>query len=321
MQQDGKPFLGSNDVQLSCVVKVEEDDVVDRITYFSRLGGSEYRSIIIFNIKDNLTVFTKHGNYLEGRVTLKNLISSENRTVVEYNRIICDDNTAYRCDVQLSNYNTQTSNGHSIVVKGIPNKPDGVPIRTPDSNVCQGINVSYSCSGLVGAPPGYIRWTKLSSGSTTIYNKTFYSDTLEECNINRTSILSIEIQKEDNNAIFRCEVIHEIATSDMYQQTLPEIFVYEPYEYTVITKSPDKNYYDTTTPFIELTCFAQGCNTPSYVWYKDTDLNTSIGNDSVYIISDVEIENSGNYICMVMTIINGTEETYNKIVAIDIRIG
>lgn len=112
---------------------------------------------------------------------------------------------------------------------GKPYKPDGIPIRSPRSNVCQGINVNYSCSGLVGAPPGYFRWKKLSSGSTTIYNETFNIDTPGECNINRTSILSIEIQKEDNSAIFRCEVIHELATTDMVQQTIPEMFVYGNY--------------------------------------------------------------------------------------------
>lgn len=97
------------------------------------------------------------------------------------------------------------------------------------------MNVSYSCSGLVGAPPGYFRWTKLSSGFTSIYNETFNSDTPGECNINRTSILSIEVHKEDNNATFRCEVIHELATSEMYQETLPEMFVYGNYESTMIT--------------------------------------------------------------------------------------
>ncbi|CAG2249392.1 unnamed protein product [Mytilus edulis] len=321
MQQDGNPFLGSNDVQLSCVVKVAEDDVVVRITYLSRIGGFKYRSIIVFSIQDNLTAITNPGNYLEGRVTLKNLISSENRTVVEYNRITCDDNTAYRCDVQLSNYIIQTSNYHSIEVKGIPTKPDGFPIRTPGSNVCQGVNVNYTCSGMVGAPPGYFRWTKTSNGSTTLYNDTFHSDIPGECNINRTSILSIEVQKEDNNASFRCEVIHELATSEMYQQTIPEMFVYDPYEYTIITKRPDKIYYDLTTPYIELTCFAQGCNLPNYTWYKDIDLNTSIGNESLYVISDVEIESSGSYICVIETIVNGTEEKYNHTVTIDILKG
>lgn len=97
------------------------------------------------------------------------------------------------------------------------------------------------------------------------------------------------------------------------------VFILDPYEYTVITKKPDKNYYDPTTPFIELSCFAQGCNLPNYTWYKDTDRNTTIGNDSIYIISNVGIENGGNYFCVVETIINGTEEKYNETVTIDIR--
>lgn len=72
------------------------------------------------------------------------------------------------------------------------------------------------------------------------------------------------------------------------------------------TKEPNKNYYDPTTPLIELTCFAQGCHFSSYAKYKDTDLNTPLENDSLYRISDVEMVNSGNYICIVETIINRT---------------
>lgn len=95
--------------------------------------------------------------------------------------------------------------------------------------------------------------------------------------------------------------------------------ILDPYEYTIIMKEPDKSYYDSTTPYIDLTCFAQGCNLPNYTWYKDTDLNTTIGNASVYRISDVEIQNNGSYVCIVETIINGTEEKYNQSVTIDIR--
>ncbi|XP_071176467.1 cell adhesion molecule CEACAM1-like [Mytilus edulis] len=215
-----------------------------------------------------------NGNYLEGRVTLKNLLLSENRTVVEYNLITCQDNTAYRCDVESRNPHSElASNSHSIEVKGTPNKPDTIPIRTPDFKVCPGMNVNFSCTGNIGAPPGYFKWTKISNGYITIYNDTSHVDTQGEY----------------------------------------------PYEYTEITKEPDINYYDPTTPFIELTCFAQGCNLPNYTWYKDTDLNTTIGNDSLYRISSVEIENSGNYICIVETIINGTEEQFNQTVTIDIR--
>lgn len=88
------------------------------------------------------------------------------------------------------------------------------------------MKVNFSCTGNIGSPPGYYRWAKISNGSKTFYNETFNIDTRGECNINRTSILTIEVQKDDNDAIFRCEVIHDLATPDMYQQTIPENFVY-----------------------------------------------------------------------------------------------
>lgn len=98
-----------------------------------------------------------------------------------------------------------------------------------------------------------------------------------------------------------------------------ESFVLDPTEYIFITKEPDKSYYEPTTSFIQLSCIAEDCNVQSYSWYKDTDLNTTIGNDSLYTISDVEMENSGNYICIVKIIINKIEHNYNQTVTIDIR--
>lgn len=116
----------------------------------------------------------------------------------------------------------------NLAVLGFPNKPDTIPIRTPGFKICPESNVSFSCSGNVGAPPGYLKWTKISNGSTTIYSDTVDIDTEipGTCVFNKTSILSIEVKKDDNNAIFRCEVIHELANSEMFQQTIPEIFVY-----------------------------------------------------------------------------------------------
>lgn len=117
-QQDGNPVIGSNGVQLSCIVTLEDDEIVDRVLFLSKLGGNEFKNIIVFDIKDSATAITKPGHYLEGRVTLKNLLSSENRTVVEYKKMTCEDNDAYKCDVVLTDYNTISSDDLSIEVKG-----------------------------------------------------------------------------------------------------------------------------------------------------------------------------------------------------------
>ena len=38
------------------------------------------------------------------------------------------------------------------------------------------------------------------------------------CTFNGTSMLTIQLEAEDNNAVIRCEVEQELATSDMYRQ-------------------------------------------------------------------------------------------------------
>lgn len=60
---------------------------------------------------------------------------------------------------------------------GTPNKPHTIPVRTPGLNICTGMNANYSCTGMIGAPHGCFRWTKISNGLTNIYNETFHSDT------------------------------------------------------------------------------------------------------------------------------------------------
>lgn len=89
------------------------------------------------------------------------------------------------------------------------------------------MNASFTCDGNIGRPPGNFKWTKFSNGSLTEY----VTDTIKEsipgtCRYFGTSKLSIEVQKEDNGAIFKCEIVHELATNDTYQQTLPEDFIY-----------------------------------------------------------------------------------------------
>lgn len=63
-------------------------------------------------------------------------------------------------------------------------------------------------------------------------------------------------------------------------------------------------------PFIDLTCSFNGCRHPTFTWYTDTDLNTTIGNESLYRISDVIEANSGTYICQIQVVDNGIE--YNQ---------
>ncbi|CAG2195013.1 unnamed protein product [Mytilus edulis] len=155
LQQHGNPVFGSKGVQLSCISQTEDDEVINTVIFLSKSGETDFKGVIIFNIKDNETkIIPPGGNYLKGELHSSICYCQKNRTVVEYNRITCEDNTEYRCDVQLQEtYRTEISNLHSIEVKGTPNKPDTFPVRTPGLDICPGINVNYSCTGNVGTPP------------------------------------------------------------------------------------------------------------------------------------------------------------------------
>lgn len=118
LQQDGNPVLGSNGVQLSCIVALEDDEIVKLVNFRSKFGGNDFKTVIAFDITGNKTTITPQGSYLEGRVTVYNLLSSENRTVVEYNKITCEDNNEYRCEVKLTDYDEILSDKLSIEVKG-----------------------------------------------------------------------------------------------------------------------------------------------------------------------------------------------------------
>ena len=39
------------------------------------------------------------------------------------------------------------------------------------------------------------------------------------CTFNGTSMLTIKLEAEDNNAVIRCKVEQELATSDMYRES------------------------------------------------------------------------------------------------------
>ena len=88
--------------------------------------------------------------------------------------------------------------------------------------------MTFTCTGNVGKPAGKFKWTKKCRGATsTVYNGTI--TTAEEmpgtCTINSTSVLTIKLEAEDNNAVIKCEVEQELATNDTYRQSQPDNLV------------------------------------------------------------------------------------------------
>lgn len=122
IHQDGHPVLGPSDLQLSCIINKEENDTIRNVYVSSWLNGTELKRVIFFDIGFNrVGTISPYGNYLNGRVTLRNLLSSENRTLVEYNNIECRDDTTYACEVDYysPDLTIKESNKHSLEIQGI----------------------------------------------------------------------------------------------------------------------------------------------------------------------------------------------------------
>ncbi|VDI61515.1 Hypothetical predicted protein [Mytilus galloprovincialis] len=327
----GSTMIESNFLQLKCLYTPNEN-VTRILTIFieAEIGGV-YVPIANFfpSHLDLAAALSDAGTYLSGRVVLTNPIlpdiNGQFEVIITYNKVTCEDDNSYIC--RLSYIDSEhkhaevRSQTEKFIVKGSPNQPDDIPSRSPDSNICPGDNVTLICSGNIGKLPGNLKWTKFINGTSTTYTDTVTSKTEipGTCLYNGTSMLTFEARKEDNNAIFRCEVVHELATNDMYQERSPGTFVYEPLESVEIIKVPDRLYYDPEILFIDLTCSVQGCYQPTHTWVKDPDLNVTIGNESLYRIFEVTVENSGIYICISQIIDNGTEYNQTQSVYIGIR--
>jgi hypothetical protein len=110
---------------------------------------------------------------------------------------------------------------------GKPAIPDNVPTWIPESGIEEGKNVTFTCTGNVGKPAGKFKWTKYRGTTSTVYNDatTTTVEIPDTCSLNGTSMLTIKLEAEDNNAVIKCEVEQELATSEMYQQSEPDDLV------------------------------------------------------------------------------------------------
>jgi hypothetical protein len=110
---------------------------------------------------------------------------------------------------------------------GKPAIPDKVPTWTPESGIEEGTDVTFTCTGNVGKPAGKFKWTKYRGSTPTVYNDatTTAVKMPGTCTFNGTSMLTIKLEAEDNNAVIRCEVEQELATSDMYTESQPDDLV------------------------------------------------------------------------------------------------
>lgn len=321
----GTGILGPSNVNLICSYIPAQEDVVDSISIHAGKNNLFDPIAILYPPGGPDPIIASNGSYLKDRVKLTNPTSKAAnfmaQAIITFNEIKCEDETQYKCSISLQHLGTPQTQEllTRIVVKAIPAMPDSIPSLTPKQGIEDGMDVWFTCTGNVGKPAGMFRWTKYRGPVAIDY--TGVTNTAVPipgtCTYNGTSVFTTRLEAEDNNAVIRCTVEHELATPDtLYNQTEPEsLVVYYKVRKLYLAKNPNKPSFAEGSGKITLTCLADGNPAPSYKWYNSSD--SVIGTGNTLVVSD-QVNNTGNYTCVASNSFNG--KMFNQIAALALMI-
>ena len=321
-------ILGPSNLQLRCDYTLGSGQTVSASNIQAKINN-KFVDIASFEKDSNGPdpIFISAVIDLSSRANLFNPTSSlPNTVILTFNQLKCEDEREYKCKASLKTNGSNTlpiSNATSIVVKGKPAKPDNVPTWIPQSGIEEGTNVTFTCTGNVGKPAGKFKWTKYRGSTPTVYNDatTTAVEMPGTCTFNGTSMLTIKLEAEDNNAVIRCKVEQELATSDMYTESQPDnLVVYYKVRNIGITKSPNRTNYAEGATSITLECSADGNPAPDFTWHKDSDMNTTLVTGKTFTLSqnDVIVNNTGHYVCVGHNTFNGKQQELRAVQHIQI---
>ena len=114
----------------------------------------------------------------------------------------------------------------------MPRKPANITFEPAQySAITEGDNVTFTCSGDVGRPPGTYLWQLISHKVVQNYTDitTFIESIDGSCSYYGTSNLTIPMTADKNQAIIRCVEISQLTNEDMFRETNPiEVFCKTP---------------------------------------------------------------------------------------------
>ncbi|CAC5394025.1 unnamed protein product [Mytilus coruscus] len=213
------------------------------------------------------------------------------------------------------------------VEKGNPEQPDSVPVYVPSAGIEKGNNVVFTCTGNVGKPQGKFRWVRYrrNSNGITIQETPYESQNTTaveipgNCTFNGISHLTLKMEQLDNNAVVRCQVIYQDVPQELLYKQTNGINVYYSVRNVKVSKSPTNPSFAEGAGPITLTCTSDGNPTVTgYTWYKESNTSVSLGTGPTYVINNVVMNETDNYICVAQNSFNG--QTFNMNNSIHIQI-
>ncbi|XP_033757894.1 nectin-4-like isoform X2 [Pecten maximus] len=325
-------LVGNNEVELVCTYSLTSMDRVFSMSWKRETtkDSGTYKQLASFSppgtnqAPATLTNLTNPSVF--GRVVLTNPTDSSLTAIIKFTSVVCGDERKYQCAVLGLNSGIQANPASetSLTVTAHPNaKSFGEVEMVPSSNIAEGRTVQFTCTSNVGRPAGTFLWTKYrgvseSVGSTV--TSTTQTSPSTDCTFTGSSVINIPMTKDDNGVIIRCtlqqETLSDPTNNAYYRQTNP-ISVYYQTRTPTIIKNPTKAiHYEGED--LTLTCAAEGNPPPTYIWRLNRG-HVQVGTRSQLSLTDININQSGDYVCEAKN--NFTGNTYNlsKMISITIE--
>ncbi|CAG2256332.1 unnamed protein product [Mytilus edulis] len=314
-------ILGPSSVQLRCSYTAVTGEIVTGVNIQAKINGQQSD-------------------------TYQPTASLTTSALMQFSQIACEDEKEYMCQVAYAGSGgsiTESSGVENISIKEVtvvntfhlsimyyrnPEEPDSVPSYVPSAGIEEGNNVVFTCTGNVGKPQGKFRWVRYrrNSQGVTQQETPYESETTTAvlmpgtCTFNGTSQLTLKMEQLDNNAVVRCQVVYQGAPLDLKQTNPINVFVNSVRNVQVTKDSSNPTFAEGAGP-ITLTCKSDGnpvVTNTGYTWYKESNTSVTLGTGPSYVINNVVVNETDNYICVAQNSFNG--QTFNMNNSIHIQI-
>ncbi|CAC5399308.1 unnamed protein product [Mytilus coruscus] len=145
-------LLGENGTQMECSYIMENVLKVDLVSFLAFNKSTTAFDPVASYLPNAGTLITPQGQYLKDRVTLHNITQSSTNAVMVFNKLLCIDNTLYKCSVRYTDSGgvgqDETSNTIRISVQVPPSKPESISLvhMPAESSVTTTKHMNYSPS-------------------------------------------------------------------------------------------------------------------------------------------------------------------------------
>lgn len=117
--------VSENGTEIECSYTKKNIVKINSVRMFAFNRSSMMFESIAVYFPDIFSLLTPEGQYLKGRVTVINITQSSTKVVMIFNKLMCIDDTFYRCELRYTNTSLEdkaiTSNNMSIWVQGKSN--------------------------------------------------------------------------------------------------------------------------------------------------------------------------------------------------------